>query len=185
MMKSSFLCQCEVRITNYCFAAMYVEFCDECPMMSRKKMMKSSFLHQCEVRITEVTDHTFRKTLKSAHNSSRQLMSSNDQTRGRARNVASNNLRGRTRSNQNYQFDSLPPHIYTADIYPLLEPFTRNPRNPRTVRNISPSSSIINANLRSDRLLDVQNTIERMSGELQGILHKIISKVYHFSFIYC
>ena len=65
-------------------------------------MMKSSFLRQCEVRITEVTDHTFRKTLKSAYNSSRQLMSSNDQTRGRMRNIASDNLRGRTRSNQNY-----------------------------------------------------------------------------------
>ena len=150
-------------------------------VIRHKKMMKSSFLRQCEVRITEVTDHTFRKTLKSAYNSSRQLMSSNDQTRGRARNVASDNLRGRTRSNQNYQFGSLPPHIYTAGIYPLLGPFTRNPRDPRTVRNISPSSSIINANLRSDRLLDVQNTFERMSGELQGILHKIISKsiIFH------
>src|SRR2546421_755874 len=144
-------------------------------------MMKSSFLRQCEVRITEVTDHTFRKTLKSAYNSSRQLMSSNDQTRGHARNVASDNLRDRTRSNQNYQFSSLPPHIYTAGIYSLLGPFTRNPRDPRTVCNILPSSSIINANLCSDRLLDVQNTFERMSGELQGILHKIISKsiIFH------
>ena len=125
------------------------------PVMRRKKMMKSSFLRQCEVRITEVTDHTFRKTLKSAYNSSRQLMSFNNQTRGRTRNVASDNLCSRTRSNQNYQFDSFPSHIYTAGIYPLLGPFTHNLRNPRTIRNISPSSSIINANLRSDRLLDV------------------------------
>ena len=82
-------------------------------------------------------------------------MSSNDQTRGCMRNITSDNLHGHTRSNQNYQFGSLPSHIYTVGIYPLLEPFTHNPRDPRTVHNISPSSSIINANLRSDRLFDV------------------------------
>ncbi len=81
-------------------------------------MMKSSFLRQCEVRITEVTDHTFRKTLKSAYNSSRQLMSSNDQTRGRTRNVTSDNLCGHTRSNQNYQFSSLSP-IFILQAFTL------------------------------------------------------------------
>ena len=80
-------------------------------------------------------------------------------------------------------YPSLPSYHYTPGLYSFSRfnsYFRAN--SPGHSRNISPSSSVLNTNIRTDCFLHIQETFERMSGRTRsrGISYNIGSK--HFDY---